>query len=297
MDNQLKEVLQRVFCQRREDANKGTFGCTIVIGGCKKYVGAPKFSARSANEIAQKMVEFGEGAMVSGSGTSVLAVPNFLSKALWNKVDFSAIYPLKSQLGYIKYNKRQIERLQSMASSFAIGMGFGKGESKKIVEHILARGEQNFVVDADALASCANLNFENRAVVTPHVLEMSRMIGISKSEVEQNAQEICLQYAKEHKCVVVLKSHVSYISDGNSVVKSQYGNAKLATGGSGDVLAGIIAGLLAFGNTPYDSAIAGAYILGRCAEMSQVNEFSHLASDTIMMIAKVINHIVEEIKL
>ncbi len=295
MDNNLKETLARVFSPRRQDANKGNFGCAVVIGGCKSYVGAPKFSAEASNVMSQMLASSGEASMRCGAGTSILAVPNFLKKALWEKVTFSAIYPLKSQFGHIKYDKAQIDDLIKKASSFAIGMGGGKGEFCKIVEHVLKRGRQSFVVDADALLQCASLSFEGRAVLTPHVGEMSRMMGVDKQYVIDNAEQICLQYAKKHSCVVVLKSHVSYVSDGKSVVKSEWGNNRLATGGSGDVLSGIIAGLLAFGNSTFDSAIAGAYILGRCAELSQINEFSHLASDTISNIAKVIDEIVEKI--
>lgn len=290
MNEFIASALNRVFAQRPKDAHKGIFGQTVIIGGCLNFVGAPKFSAHSA-------AEFGRCSMLCGTGTSVLAVPDFLAEALYDKVDFSAIYPLRSYNGYIKFDGNEISKLMRRATSFAIGMGAGEGECGKIVKYILENGSQKIVIDADALRQCRDMNFKHRAVLTPHIGEMGELTGLSADRILEAPDKICLEYAKEHACVVVLKSATSYISDGKSVVENTSGNCKLSKGGSGDVLSGIIAALASFNDNIYDAAVCGAYMLGRCAELSDVNEFSHLPTDVIDNIPKVIDEILSFVRI
>lgn len=287
------DALKRTFAPRPEDAHKGTFGQTVILGGCKNYVGAPKFAAKSANEIANTLINSGLASMLCGTGTSVVALPDFLAEAVYGSIEYSAVFPLKSKDGFIQYDGGQIDALISRATAFAIGMGAGDGDCKSITEHILMHAKQNIVVDADALYQCRNMKFGHRAVLTPHMGEMGRILNLSVAEVSENGEQICKSFAAEHQCVVILKSAISILSDGNHTIKCDFGNNKLAKGGSGDVLSGIIAGLMSFGTAPFDAAICGTYILGRCAHISDVNEFSHLPTDVISCIPRVIDEILK----
>lgn len=328
------DMLKKAFQPRNASAHKSSFGHSVIIGGCSNYVGAPQFAAESAQKILsancvdiepdkgaaqavadnstpqyvanngiqviensqspQLIADSAKASMLCGCGTSALAVPDFLADALYSIVKFSAIYPLKSDGKVIAYDCNQIEELSRHATAFAIGMGAGDGDTDKIVRHILDKTDCKMVVDADALVKTRDFRFSHRAILTPHIGEMSRLTQIDKNIILENPAEICREYAKQHECVVVLKSAVSYISNGEKVFINKTGNDKLAKGGSGDVLAGIIAGLLARGVEPLDAAVCGAYILGRCAELSPVNAFSHLPSDIILQIPSVIDEIIAD---
>lgn len=298
------------FVPRNPDAHKGSFGRAVIIGGSLNYVGAPQLAAESTGEVlkafndghdgeiidvsysAEKLSLNGRASMLSGCGLSTLAVPDFLFSALYPVVKFSSLYKLSSDGEKIIYREKEIDALISIASSFAVGMGMGEGESDKIIGRILDVGTQNFVVDADALIKTVDFDFKGRAVLTPHAGEAARLIGKSVDFVKYNSQNICLEYAKAHNCVVLLKGAVSYISDGKVLYKNATGNVKLAKGGSGDVLSGVIAGLLAWGNSPVDAAAVGAYLCGRCAELSPVNDYSHLPSDTISQLPLLLSSLI-----
>lgn len=338
------DMLKNAFQPRSSSAHKGSFGHSVIIGGCSNYVGAPQFAAESAQKIlsaecanncivdcitqaiadnstqqfvanneytqilpdsqtaqaignnntAQFIADSAKASMLCGCGTSALAVPDFLADALYSIVKFSAIYPLKSDGKSIIYDCNQIEELSLHATAFAIGMGAGDGDTDKIVRHILDKTDCKMVVDADALVKTRDFKFSHRAILTPHIGEMNKLTQIDKNLILENPAEICKEYAKQHECIVVLKSSVSYISDGERVFINKTGNDKLAKGGSGDVLAGIIAGLLARGVKPLDAAVCGAYILGRCAELSPINAFSHLPSDIILQIPSVVDDIIAD---
>lgn len=294
------QKLIEIFAPRTIVSHKGSFGQAVICGGSHKYVGAPQFSAMS---LAETVSNLGKASMLSGAGTSILAVPDFLASELYKNVKFSGIYPLNSDGKCIKFDEKQFEELTKKASAFAVGMGMDNGESKLIAEYLLNNTNLPFVVDADALFLTKDIpDFKSRVILTPHIGEMAKMLGVStsemvkmlgvsNSEISQNMIEICKQYAKDKNAVVVLKSHQSVVSDGQNVYINKTGNAKLSKGGSGDVLAGIICGLLSFGISPFESAVVGSYILGRCAELSTVNEFSHQATDIVDVIPKVIDEI------
>lgn len=262
---------------RTEEGHKGSFGRCVIVGGSANYVGAPQFSAMSAAEVLSLS---GEAAMRSGAGTTVLAVPDFLAAALYPVVRYSAVFPLPSRDGNALYDEKTADKLAVKATSFAIGMGFADGDAEGYVRHVLDRTKCNFVLDADGLKCAANIgDFRGRAVLTPHTGEMSRLCGVPAEKIAASPAWICREYAAEHDCVVVLKGHESYISDGREVYENVTGNSRLSKGGSGDVLSGIIGGLLAWKVDPLTAARTGAYALGRAAEFSCINALAHLPDD------------------
>ncbi len=286
---QVFEMIKPIFVARDQTKNKSDFGQGIVVGGSSNYVGAPQFSADALAEI---LVGLGKASMLSGIGTSVLAVPEFLANAFYSKVRYSAIYPLKTNGKSIVFDRTQFENLVKKNATFAIGMGMADGEADKIVNYLLKNSNCNIIIDADALAKTREFDFDNRAILTPHIGEMAKLVDTSAENVIENAEKICLEYAKQHNAVVVLKNYVTTISDGKAVYKCHFGNSKLAKGGSGDVLDGIILGLAGFSKNLLLSAVAGCYILGQCAENSKTNEFSHTVDDIINQIPSVIDDII-----
>lgn len=262
---------------RTDAGHKGDFGRCVVVGGSENYVGAPRFAAESAAEV---LALTAEAAMRSGCGTSVLGVPDFLAEALYAVVRYSAVFPLPSEEGQIVFDKGAAEKLAAKATSFVIGPGMGDGDAYSYAKFVLENTGCNLVLDADGLKACERIgNFGGRAVLTPHIGEMSRMCGLPAADISLNPAEACVEYARARGAVVLLKGHVSYISDGESVYVNRTGNSRLSKGGSGDVLAGIIGGLLAWQVPALLAARTGAYALGRSAEFSKVNAIAHLPDD------------------
>lgn len=262
---------------RTEEGNKGDFGRCVVLGGSANYVGAPQFAAESAAEVIALL---GEAAMRSGAGTTVLAVPDFLASALYPVVHYSAIFPLPSSGGGIAFDRETALRLSHRATSFAVGMGMADGDAGSWVRFLLDETDCRIVLDADGLkCESGTGGFKGRAVLTPHTGEFAAMTGLGAEEIKAHSARLCREYAAEHDCVLVLKGHESVISDGREVWINSTGNSRLSKGGSGDVLSGIIGGLLAWNVPPLLAARTGAYVLGRSAEFSRVNALAHLPDD------------------
>lgn len=269
--------LQFRLPERTDEGNKGSFGRCVIVGGCANFVGAPRFAAEGAAEV---LALLGETAMRSGAGTTVLAVPDFLATALYPVVRYSAVFPLPSRDGHIVFERERAREIAKKATSFAVGMGMGDGDAENWVRFVLDGTECRVVLDADGLRCAGRIaDYKGRAVLTPHVGEFAAMTGLSVSEIKTDAVRLAREYAAEHNCVIIVKSHESVISDGREVWINRTGNGKLSKGGSGDVLAGIVGGLLAWDVPPLLAARTGAYVLGRSAELSGTNAVAHLPDD------------------
>lgn len=285
-----KELVKNNFPKRNPDSNKGTFGRSVVIGGSAKFVGAPQFANCSSIAILSAL---GKASMRVGAGTSTICVPAFLADKLYSFTLYSGICSLKTDGANILYDEKQIDELIISSSSFAIGMGMDNGDAKSIVERILNKGSQNIVIDADALNTTKDIkDYMRRCILTPHIKEFSKLTGLSVEDIKKDPIPCAKRYAKQKNCIVLLKGTPNtYITDGNVVYLNTTGNVSLAKGGSGDVLSGIIVGLLAWGMEPIKAAYTGAYILGRCAEVSNVNEYSSLPEDIIAQIPNVLDEV------
>lgn len=215
-----------------------------------------------------------------GRRQTVLAVPDFLASALYPVVHYSAIFPLPSSGGGIAFDRETALRLSHRATSFAVGMGMADGNAGSWVRFLLDETDCRIVLDADGLKCASGTGgFKGRAVLTPHTGEFAAMTGLGAEEIKAHSARLCREYAAEHDCVLVLKGHESVISDGREVWINSTGNSRLSKGGSGDVLSGIIGGLLAWDVPPLLAARTGAYVLGRSAEFSRVNALAHLPDD------------------
>lgn len=289
--------LARALPQIPDTAHKGVRGRVVVVGGSKDYVGAPFLAA------------LGAAAMQSGAGLSTVAVPSSLAASLRDRVIYSSVFELPEKDGYVVYNRDTADRLFSRADAVVLGCGAARGDTNAYCDYVLDRTNAVLVLDADGLnnlseiTGCNPQDFDGlgRTVLTPHMAEFARLTDTSVLDISENAVELVREFASATSSVVLFKGvsslcgepenggliwdvpdcAPSLVSDGKTVFVNTTGNAKLAKGGSGDVLGGVIGALAAAGTPPLESALLASWLCGKAAELSAVNPFSYLPTDTV----------------
>ena len=263
---------------RASTVHKYSAGKVFILGGSRGYTGAPVLAATSALRV--------------GAGAVVLGVPESIYPIVARKVTEVIVEPLPSTAqGSISQTAFDaIVRRMNWADTALLGPGLSQErETASLVRTLVSRFSGNLLLDADALTSFAgevNILRKTRAtcVVTPHVGEFSRLTGGEAKEIEVNRIQYARAAAKKLGIVVVLKGAptVTATPDGSVFVNSS-GNPGMATVGTGDVLAGIIAGLWAQGTDAVRASYGGVYLHGlsgdRAAE--KFGERSLVASDLI----------------
>tara|TARA_B100000959_G_scaffold71767_1_gene76111 strand:+ start:393 stop:1259 length:867 start_codon:yes stop_codon:yes gene_type:complete len=224
---------------RAQDGHKGTFGSVCVIGGQRSEDGAVMLGAPTLTANA---------AMRSGCGKVMLAMPQQLLQAGLSMAPVATGIELPvDEVGRL-IPSAAIEAIDQHAAgcrALAIGPGFGsEWPQQQVVATLLSREDRPIILDADGLNALAalpsgQLELKAPTIMTPHVGEYSRLA--SAAGVEGNSAE---SLAQAYGCIVVLKSDTTVVSDGVQTASIDDGSAVLATGGSGDVLTGIIAGIL-----------------------------------------------------
>lgn len=282
----LEDEDARLFLgERKSYSNKGTYGYVTLIGGSTEYSGAIKLASLASS------------AMRSGAGVCRLAVPKSICQGVMPYILESTLYPLSEKDGAIKFDENEIQGALNGVKSVAIGMGLGqRGENEKILRYILEKYNVPVVIDADGLNTLATMdqsilvNSKCKIILTPHIKEFERLLKIPMKEINENPIKYACDYARETGVILLLKGSTTIITDGNNVILSNTGCAGMATGGSGDVLSGIISALCASNEDMLMSASVGAYINGRAGEiaMREIGEISMVASDTAGSIGKAI---------
>jgi len=278
----VNELAKKYFKKRDNEKSKFDFGKCLIIGGSYKYVGAAQF----AGQALDALYGCSEAVMRCGVGLSHIALPGKIAEIAMKHIKYSGIIKMPQCCGNMLFSKHIMKSVMKHCNAVAIGMGMNAAKTDKFIKYILDETNAQIVIDADALKHLKVFNLQNRCILTPNQYEFISLIG-KESDDNIMAEE----YAKDHKCVMLLKSHNTFITDGVHSYINQTGNVKLAKGGSGDILSGIICGLLGIGANIYDAGILGSYILGRCAEISIKNEFSILPEDIVAEIPKVIDEL------
>lgn len=273
-DSLIKEILPK----RSQNAHKGTYGRLLNIAGSAGMGGAAMMSTLSA--------------MRCGAGTTTLAAPQALAQAVASHLMEAMTIGLPADsLGRISSDAAPvITSALTDKTACLIGCGLSvTDETHQIVEYVIQSSACSLVLDADAL-NCIRkkpdilLKAKSDVVITPHIGEMSRLTGLPVEEVMHDMCKTAKDFAQAYNCIVVLKSSRTVIATpSGELYQNTTGNAGLAKGGSGDVLAGMIASFLAQGISPVHSAICGVYIHGYTADVLQrrMSEYSILARDLI----------------
>ncbi len=272
-----KENMYQYLPPRNATAHKGTYGKVLCIGGSETMSGAICMASLSA--------------LKSGCGLLTCAVPTCINDTFHHHVLEAMSIPLQDKDGYIhEACIPQLSQIESYTCTL-IGCGLGrKAYTAKVVEEILNKPILT-VLDADALYFIKDrmhlIHPQAQLIITPHIKEFATLINKPVSEVMNNslalAQEFCLTH---RNIVLVLKSSTTIIAYQDQVYINTYGNNGLSVGGSGDVLAGIITGLLAQHKQPLAASILGVFLHAYSADqlLNEKSVYSLLPSDIIHMI-------------
>jgi len=193
-------------------------------------------------------------------------------------------------------DERDIKNAVCRASAIVLGVGLGTTDTaKKLLIYTLESANCPIVIDADGLNILAAdkellRKLPKGTVITPHAGEMSRLTGLPIAAVLDDIPSVSERFAEEYGVVCVMKDSNTAVSDGERTMVNDSGNSGMATGGSGDVLSGIIASLLAQGTAPFEAAALGVYIHGLAGDIAakSLSEYSVMASDIIDAIPKVL---------
>ena len=266
-DSDLSEIPKR-----RKDGNKGTFGKVLLIGGSQNTSGAPYLSACAAMRTGAGMIKI----HTREENRSIL--PVMLPESMYSFYGENSIEP------------PTLANSMEWADVIGIGPGLGTDrQAAELLEFVIQTGTKPLVIDADGLNLIQDrmellAHYKAPVLVTPHLGEFSRISGISIQEWKHSPLTITRDFAKKYHLTLVCKDSRTIISDGGSdIYINPSGNCGMATAGSGDVLTGIILGLLAQGSTPKSAAVTGAWIHGLAGDQAaaQKGTYSMLAGDLI----------------
>ncbi len=272
--------------ERAQFSHKGSFGKVMLICGSRGMVGCCTLAT--------------EGALRSGAGLVTLAFPDVLYGAVTSSLRECLFMPLPTDdRGFISHLAlSDIMDTARMSDVTMVGCGLGTGYAQSlIVTTLLSMENLNLILDADALnnlAPCVEILKKAKAnvLLTPHPGEMARLTGLSIEEIENNRQAVIENFCREYNVNVLLKGHETLICNNSctEIYMNTTGNSGLAKGGAGDLLSGIIAGLVSsMKGDVFKSAVLGAYVHGMSADLlsGDISEYSILPSDCAGVLGKV----------
>lgn len=261
--------------EREQFSNKGTFGKVLNFAGSKNYIGAAYLSTIAI--------------LKAGAGFAALASEK------------NIISTVAAQLPEAVYLSRA-DGLKSLRDFSVILIGCGLGTQtksriffKSALNEIL-KNSKPAVIDADGLniLACMKPVQMKEIVITPHPLEAARLLGVKLDDVLNNLEDTAKGLAEKYGCTAVLKTHRTIVVQGDNYYINQHGNSALAKAGSGDVLAGIIAGLMAQKMKPFEAAKLGVYLHSRAGEIAseRLTEYAVLASELIKFFPEAVKELI-----
>ncbi len=264
---------------RADDAHKGDCGRVLVIAGSRGMSGAACLTAKAA--------------LRGGAGLVTAAVPESIQPlvATYEPSYLTVGLPEDDQ-GRIRTGAMQ--RLNdALENQSAVAIGPGLGQSAGLLDlvgELYCSCTLPMVIDADALNLLAKRQYlltrsegAIARVLTPHPGEFSRLTGVDTSAIQENRQQHALEFARKHRVVLLLKGSGTIITDGARMAVIATGNSGLATGGTGDVLTGVISSLLAQGLGPFEASHLGAHVHGIAGDLAaeELSKPGLIASDLL----------------
>lgn len=266
--------LMKNFQKRDENANKGDFGRALLICGSYSMLGAAIIA--------------GKACILSGVGICDIA----MQKEIYTAVSLSVLEAVCTPLSkdFSKDDKKLLLQKIKKATSILIGCGMGKTDyTRKILAFCLEHASVPVIIDADAINVLAeDLSLldlkKSEVIITPHPAEMGRLIGKNASQVNCERVLVATEFSKKYGVITLLKGHNTVISDtqGEYFI-NKTGNSGMATGGSGDMLSGIIAAFCAGGMAPFESAKTAAAVHGLSGDIC-AKEYSKISTNPSLML-------------
>lgn len=274
-------LFNKAVFNRPDDSNKGSLGSLLCICGSYGMAGAA--------------IMAGKAALRCGIGLLKIAVPKSIYPVCATNILESVYYPLEETSNGVISSKNTDFLLEMCEKSSAVVIGCGLSvcdDTKNLVQSVITNCKKPLVIDADALNCICNKpeflkNLKAPAIITPHPGEMARLLHSTPKTVNSNRENTAIDFAKKFGVVTVLKGAGTIIaSPDGEVYINHTGNSGMATGGSGDVLSGIIGSLLAQGAAPINAAAAGVFLHGTIGDLAaeKLGKISMLPTDMIDMI-------------
>lgn len=261
---------------RKADSHKGTFGRVLIVAGSKDMAGAAYLSALAAYR--------------AGSGLVRIFTHETNRVILQSKVPEAILTTYEDDIDGAEKLKDAI----SWANVIVFGPGLGTGKMTRSFLHILKEcATVSVILDADGLNEIARMeedgedylrDFPVPVILTPHMLEMSRLSGYSVGQLKEDRIRLAKEYAGQKGVTLVLKDSRTVIADSKEQIYiNQTGNSGMATGGSGDVLTGMMAGMLVASMEPFQAAAMAVFLHGRAGDFArdEMGEYSMMAGDII----------------
>jgi hydroxyethylthiazole kinase-like uncharacterized protein yjeF len=256
-----KALLKTIYKKRNENSHKGNYGHALLIAGSKNKMGAAKIASKAC--------------LRSGTGLLTVSIPSEERTSLNTFLPEAMLHFREEIIDFSVYD------------AIAIGPGLEQNEAtQKLVYATFLDAKSSIVVDADALNILAKnqdwfSQLPTNSILTPHPKEFDRLFGNHGSEKERRTTATIK--AKEFNCILVLKGHKTFITNGTDSFENTTGNSGLAKGGSGDALTGVITAFVAQNYTSLEASILGVYLHGLASDitLNSQSEESMLITDVI----------------
>lgn len=271
-----EEYIKSILKKRDKYSHKGDFGRVSIVAGSDNYIGAAYIASQAA--------------VRSGAGLVTLFTKETIMDNLRNKIVEAMI---------MSYEDTDFKNKILKSDSIAIGPGMGNNkDTYEYVKNIILTKGCPVVIDADGLNVLQNnldiLSSAKREIImTPHMGEMSRLTGISIDKIIEDRINIAKDFAKKYNVILLLKGYNTIITDGDSVYINTSGNSKMASGGMGDALTGIIASFIGQKYKALQATILGAYIHGKCGDELSKDMFCVNASHVIESIPYILENLMK----
>lgn len=271
--------VQRILPDRDPFGHKGTFGRVLLLCGSRGFTGAAYFAAMSA--------------LRSGAGLVYLGVPESIYAIEAVKLNEPVVFPLPDVDGKLSAAAipQILERLPAM-DAVLIGCGLGISEGTlAVVQAVLENAACPVVLDADGInVLSGHMNLlrgrHYATILTPHDGEFLRIGGVLNGDRMSSAAA----FAAKNNCILLLKGHRTCITDGQMGYVNRTGNPGMATGGSGDVLAGILVGLLGQGIDPLKATACAAWLHGAAGDIcaQELGQYGMLPTDMLNVLPRLL---------
>lgn len=271
-----EDYYKEIIRERKIYGHKGDYGRAIIFAGSKGFTGAAYLATKAC--------------LKTGAGLTTLVTPEDIQDVLSGML---------IEAMTCNFNEEEkVKKLLTTANAIAYGPGLKSSrEYEDFLLYISKNSNCHLVIDAEGINILSRRpeildKLKGRMILTPHPGEMARLVGKSILEVENDRINIAKEYAKKCDSIVLLKGYNTVITDGKNVYINTTGNSKMASGGSGDCLTGMIVSLLAQKHSPIESALIGAYVHGKAGEISGKSKYSITASEIIEDISTIIHNII-----